>query len=113
MSNAASSLVAAYLLSPRLAGLWGGLFMALGVLTWGRKLLKRIGRDILKLGVPLAATAQFSQAAVVTALNVLGYNASINQTIVGGLAGAGLAAAPDKLDWAMLRRSCSTGYGAR
>ena len=104
VSNAASSLVAAHLLSPRLAGLWGGVFMAFGVLTWGRKLLERIGRDILKLDVPLAATAQFSQAAVVTVLNVVGYNASINQTIVGGLAGAGLAAAPDKLDRSMLRK---------
>lgn len=104
VSNAASSLVAAHLLSPRLAGLWGGLFIALGVLTWGRKLLERIGRDILKLDVPLAATAQFSQAVTITALNIVGYNASINQTIVGGLAGAGLAAAPDKVDWSMLRK---------
>ncbi len=104
VSNAASSLVAAHLLSPRLAGLWGGLFIALGVLTWGRKLLERIGRDILKLNVPLAATAQFSQAATITALNIVGYNASINQTIVGGLAGAGLAEAPDKVDWRMLHK---------
>lgn len=104
VSNAASSLVMAKLLSPRLAGLWGGAFMALGVLTWGQGLLKRIGHDILRLDVPLAATAQLSQALTLTAINTLGYNASINQTIIGGLAGAGTAVAPDKLDRGVLRK---------
>ena len=104
VSNAASSLVAAHLLTPRLAGLWGGAFMALGVLTWGRRLLERIGRDILSLDVPLAATAQLSQALTLTAINALGYNASINQTIVGGLTGAGAAVAPEKLDHSVLRK---------
>lgn len=104
VSNAASSLVAAHFLSPRPAGLWGGVFIALGVLTWGRPLLERIGRDILHLDLPLAAAAQLSQAAVLTAVNAIGYNASINQTIVGGLAGAGMAAAPDRLDRSMLRK---------
>lgn len=104
VSNAASSLVAVHIVSPRPAGLWGGLFMALGVLTWGRPLLERIGRDILRLDLPLAVTAQFSQALSLTAANLIGYNASINQTIVGGLAGAGVAVAPDNLDRSMVRK---------
>ncbi|MGI8576712.1 MAG: hypothetical protein ACR2KG_02085 [Nocardioidaceae bacterium] len=35
VSNAASSLVIAHPVSARLAGLYGGVFMAIGVLTWG------------------------------------------------------------------------------
>jgi phosphate/sulfate permease len=104
VSNAVSALVTLNLMPARLAGLWGGAFMALGVLTWGRGLLQRIGRDIVRLDVPLAATAQASQAISITAINILGHNASINQTIVSGLTGAGLAAAPERVDWSVLRR---------
>lgn len=103
VSNAASALVLAHLGPARSAGAWGGLFMALGVLTWGRGLLRRVGHDILTLDVPLAATAQLSQAITLTAANVVGYNASINQTIVAGLIGTGAAARPDKLDRKVLR----------
>ncbi len=103
VSNAASSLVTAGMLSPRLAGLWGGFFMALGVLTWGQRLLGRIGHDILPLDVPLAGTAQLSKAISLSVINAFGYNASINQTIVGGLVGVGSAVARDKLDRKVLR----------
>lgn len=103
VSNAASSLVKSDLLSPRLAGLWGGAFMALGVLTWGRRLLGRIGHDILLLDVPLAATAQLSKAMTLSAINAFGYNASINQTIVGGLTGVGGAVARNKLNRGVVR----------
>lgn len=103
VSNAAASLVLGHITSARLAGVLGGAFMALGVLTWGRGLLRRVGKDILDLDVPLAASAQLSQAITLSAENALGYNASINQTIVGGLTGTGVAAAPDKLNRKVLR----------
>lgn len=103
VSNAASSLVSSHLLTPRLAALFGGGFMALGVLTWGRRTLERIGQDIIPLDVSLAAVAQFSKALTLTALNLLGYNASINQTIVGGLVGAGTAVARNKVNRRVVR----------
>ena len=86
-----------------MAGLYGGFFMLIGILTWGQRLLERIGHDILKLDVPLAATAQLSQAITLTVINAIGYNASINQTIVGGLTGSGLAAGRNKLNWKVIR----------
>ena len=103
VSNAASSLVALNVLPARWAGLYGGCFMALGVLTWGERLLERIGRDILKLNVPLAAIAQLSQAFSITIINSAGYNASINQTIVGGLTGTGVGMDRTKVNWKVLR----------
>lgn len=103
VSNAAASLVALHLLSARAAGLYGGVFIALGVLTWGRPLLRRIGHDIIQLDVPLAATAQLAQAITLTIINAAGYNASINQTIVGGLTGSGLAANRSALKWKVIR----------
>lgn len=91
VSNAAASLVTTGQFSPRIAGLFGGAFMALGVLTWGARMLSRIGHDILPLDVQMAATAQFSKALALSGANALGYNASINQTIVAGLIGVGVA----------------------
>jgi PiT family inorganic phosphate transporter len=103
VSNAASSLADTGLFSPRIAALWGGFFMALGVVTWGRRLLERIGHEILPLDVPLAATAQFSKAVAISTLNAFGYNASINQSIVGGLTGVGLATDRSKLNRGAVR----------
>ncbi len=103
VSNAASSLVAVKILSPRFAGLYGGFFMLLGVLTWGQRLLMRIGHDILKLDVPLAATAQLAQAISQTVINAVGYNASINQTIIGGMTGSGLSVGRNRLNWQVIR----------
>lgn len=103
VSNAASSLVTSSLLSPRAAGLFGGAFMALGVLTWGRRMLDRIGHDILPLDVQQAATAQFSKAVALSGANALGYNASINQTIIGGLIGVGTAQKENKLNRTVAR----------
>jgi len=45
-----------------------------------------------------ATIAQLAQAATISLINGLGYNASINQTIVGALAGAGTAAEGSNVD---------------
>lgn len=104
VSNAVSALATTDLLSGRLLlGLYGGAFMALGALTWGRRLTERIGRDVVILDVPLAATAQLAQAASLSVLNALGHNASINQTIVGGLAGAGTGVDRRLVNWPVIR----------
>ena len=50
-----------------------------------------------------AAIAQPAQAATISLINGLGYNASINQTIVGALAGAGTAAEGSNVDRRLLR----------
>jgi PiT family inorganic phosphate transporter len=91
VSNAASSLVATHLLPPITAAGFGGVFIALGVLTWGRRLMERIGTGIVRIDLAAAASSQLAQALTLTGLNLSGYNSSINQTIVGGLLGAGLA----------------------
>jgi PiT family inorganic phosphate transporter len=77
--------------------------MALGVLTWGGRMLARIAHDILPLDVPLAATAQFAKALALSGANALGYNASINQTIVGGLVGAGASVARSRINRRVVR----------
>ncbi|MGH9065895.1 MAG: inorganic phosphate transporter, partial [Acidimicrobiales bacterium] len=64
---------------------------ALGALTWGRPLLHRVAFDIVSVDRPMATAAQLVQAAVILTAVSLGYFTSMNQALVGAMAGAGVA----------------------
>jgi PiT family inorganic phosphate transporter len=91
VSNATAVFVSTGFTGPFAAGVVGGLGLALGVLTWGRPLLKRVAFDIVKLDLSMATAAQLVQALVVLSAVFFGYFTSMNQALVGALAGAGLA----------------------
>lgn len=91
VANATGSLVGTHTLGPLAAGLVGGLGLAAGVLTWGRPLLQRVAFDIVAVDRPMATAAQLVQASVVLAAVGLGFFTSMNQALVGAMAGAGAA----------------------
>ncbi len=91
VANATGSLVATRTFSPLVAGVVGGGGLALGVLTWGRPLLRRVAFDIVTLDRSMATAAQGVQAAVVITAVGFGLFTSMNQALVGAMAGAGAA----------------------
>ncbi|MBO0693480.1 MAG: anion permease [Acidimicrobiaceae bacterium] len=91
VANATGSLVGTHTLGPLAAGLVGGLGLAAGVLTWGRPLLQRVAFDIVSVDRPMATAAQLVQAAVVLSAVAFGFFTSMNQALVGAMAGAGMA----------------------
>jgi PiT family inorganic phosphate transporter len=91
VSNASGALVGTGTFSPLAAGAVGGAGLAVGVLTWGRPLLHRVAFEIVDVDRPMATAAQLVQAAVVLAAVAFGYFTSMNQALVGAMAGAGLA----------------------
>jgi PiT family inorganic phosphate transporter len=91
VANATGSLVATRAFSPLVAGVVGGSGLALGVLTWGRPLLNRVAFDIVKLDRPMATAAQGVQAVVVIVAVSFGFFTSMNQALIGAMAGAGAA----------------------
>ncbi|HVB13247.1 MAG TPA: inorganic phosphate transporter [Candidatus Dormibacteraeota bacterium] len=91
VSNATGALVGARVLAAGPAGVLGGLGLAAGVLIWGRPLLARVAFDIVRVDRVMAVAAQLGQAAVVLVAVSLGYFTSLNQALVGAMAGAGLA----------------------
>lgn len=91
VANATGSLVGTHTLGPLAAGLVGGLGLAAGVLTWGRPLLQRVAFDIVSVDRPMATAAQLVQAAVVLGAVAFGFFTSMNQALVGAMAGAGIA----------------------
>jgi PiT family inorganic phosphate transporter len=98
VANATGSLVATRTFSPLTAGLVGGGGLALGVITWGRPLLGRVAFDIVKLDRPMATAAQAVQAIVVISAVSFGFFTSMNQALIGAMAGAGAARGRHSID---------------
>jgi PiT family inorganic phosphate transporter len=88
---ASGALVGPDILSARAAGALCGVGIAAGVLLTGRRLLDRVAFDIVDVDRATAATAQFVQALVILVAVSFGYFTSLNQALVGAMAGAGTA----------------------
>jgi inorganic phosphate transporter, PiT family len=91
VSNASGALVGTGTFSPLDAGAVGGAAIAVGVLTWGKPLLRRVAFEIVDVDRAMATAAQLVQAAVVLAAVAFGFFTSMNQALVGAMAGAGFA----------------------
>lgn len=91
VSNATAVFLSVHLSGPWLAGTIGGAGLAAGVLTWGRPLLERVAFDVVRMDMKMATAAQLVQALVVLSAVWFGYFTSMNQALIGAMAGAGLA----------------------
>lgn len=91
VSNATGVFILTHLFSLTLAGLIGGVAMAVGSLTWGRRILQTIAFDVVKMDLTMASAAQGVQALVVLVAVTQGLFTSMNQALIGAMAGTGLA----------------------
>ncbi len=91
VSNASGALVGTGTFGPLAAGAIGGAGIALGVITWGKPLLRRVAFEIVEVDRAMATAAQLVQAGVVLAAAAFGSSTSMNQALVGAMAGAGFA----------------------
>ncbi len=58
VSNATGVFILTHLFSLTVAGLIGGVAMAVGTLTWGRRILKTVAFDVVKMDLTMASAAQ-------------------------------------------------------
>src|SRR5690242_18793752 len=91
VSNASGALVGTGTFSPLAAGALGGAAIAVGVLTWGKPLLRRVAFEIVDVDRAMATAAQLVQATVVLGAVAFGFFTSMNQALVAAMAGAGFA----------------------
>ncbi|HZU03658.1 MAG TPA: inorganic phosphate transporter [Ktedonobacteraceae bacterium] len=91
VSNATGAFILTHLFSLMVAGLSGGVAMAVGTLTWGRRILHTVAFDVVKMDLTMASAAQGVQALVVLAAVTQGLFTSMNQALIGAMAGTGLA----------------------
>jgi PiT family inorganic phosphate transporter len=88
VSNAASSIVG--MGHPELlAKAYSGSLMALGLITWGRRLVRTIGGEMGAISPRSYLAAHITKIASLLMINTLGLNASMNQTLVAALARLG------------------------
>ncbi|MGH2485683.1 MAG: inorganic phosphate transporter [Ktedonobacterales bacterium] len=91
VSNATGAFILTHLFALTVAGLIGGLAMAVGALTWGKRILRTVAFDVVTMDLTMASAAQGVQALVVIAAVTQGYFTSMNQALIGAMAGAGFA----------------------
>ncbi|MGI0156303.1 MAG: inorganic phosphate transporter, partial [Thermoplasmata archaeon] len=104
VANATAVFVSTGLTGVLLAGVIGGVALAVGVLTWGGRLLSTVASDIVRVDRPMAIAAQSAQAVVILfSVVFLGAFTSMNQALIGGMAGAGLARGERTIHWPTLR----------
>ncbi|MCL6453906.1 MAG: inorganic phosphate transporter family protein [Alicyclobacillus sp.] len=99
VSNATGVLIMTHLFNLWTAGLVGGVGLLLGVLTWGRPLLRKVAFDIVHVDLSMASAAQLVQALVVVLAVAFGFFTSMNQALVGAMMGAGLARGSGSIEW--------------
>ncbi|MGB6501749.1 MAG: inorganic phosphate transporter [Thermoplasmata archaeon] len=111
VSNASGAFVMTGLFELLLAGVIGGVGLAVGVLTWGRPLLQRVAFDLVRLDPRMAMSAQLAQSIVVLTSVGFGLFTSLNQALVGAMIGTGVARGQSTVLWKPIR-SILLGWGA-
>jgi PiT family inorganic phosphate transporter len=71
-------------------GLFGGVAMAIGAITYSTRVMRTVGTSITTLDAMSAFVAQFGSALTVHLFTQFGIPVSTSQAIVGGVIGAGL-----------------------
>lgn len=99
VSNATGVFIMTHLFNLWIAGLIGGIGLLIGVLTWGKPLLKKVAFDVVHVDLSMASAAQFVQALVVLLAVALGFFTSMNQALVGAMMGAGIARGTGTIEW--------------
>jgi len=76
--------------TPRLIGLFGGIALSVGVITYSWRVMETVGRGITRLDATTGFAAQLGAASTIWIFTQFGIPVSSSQAIVGGVAGAGL-----------------------
>ncbi len=88
--NAVGPIANLGIVDPNLLLLTGGLSIAVGAATYGRKVADTVGKGITPLDIPGAFVAQISSAFGMHLFSMLGIPVSTSSAIVGAVVGVGL-----------------------
>jgi PiT family inorganic phosphate transporter len=91
VSNASGALIMSHRYSLLTAGMIGGAAIAIGAITWGRRILQTVAFDVVNMDLSMATAAQGVQALVVLVAVSQGFFTSMNQALIASMAGTGLA----------------------
>ncbi len=103
VANAVGVFSMVNLTTTTVAGFLGGLAMAIGALSWGQRILKRVAFDVVKTDLAMASAAQLVQALVVLLAVSQGLFTSMNQALIGAMTGTGFARGRRTIQWPVIR----------
>ncbi len=83
--------------------LFGGLFLFIGMITWGYKVIRTVGQKITDLTNTRGFSIDFSTATVVLIASKLGMPISTTHTVVGAVIGIGLARGLSTVNFKIVR----------
>jgi PiT family inorganic phosphate transporter len=101
LANGEMSLTAG--IPPELLAL-GGIGIAFGCMTWGRRVMKTVGGRITSLTNTRGFSVDFAAATTVLVASKLGLPISTSHTIVGAVIGVGLARGLEAIDLSVIKK---------
>lgn len=104
IGNAIGFVVSTNLMSVMLASMLGGIFLAIGSITFSKRVMKTVGHGITELDSWMAFSAQTGAAITLYILTFFGMPTSITTAVVGGVVGVGLVKGVAAVDrWSIFR----------
>jgi PiT family inorganic phosphate transporter len=85
-----------------------GVFLALGILRVGWRIVRTVGRKLFRVRTVHAFGAQSATVTIVLLSSLLGFPVSTTQIVTSAVAGAGAADRPKAVHWLVLRRMLIT-----
>ncbi|MEA2055337.1 MAG: inorganic phosphate transporter [Candidatus Thermoplasmatota archaeon] len=82
----------------------GGIGIAIGCMTWGRKVMRTVGRRITTLTNTRGFSVDFGAATTVLVASNLGLPISTSHTVVGAVIGVGLARGLEAVDFSVIKK---------
>jgi PiT family inorganic phosphate transporter len=82
----------------------GGVGIAIGCLTWGRRVMKTVGSRITSLTNTRGFSVDFGAATTVLVASKLGLPVSTSHTVVGAVIGVGLARGLEAVDLSVIKK---------
>ena len=82
----------------------GGLGIAMGCMTWGRRVMKTVGSRITNLTNTRGFSVDFGAATTVLVASKLGLPISTSHTVVGAVIGVGLARGLEAVDLSVIKK---------
>lgn len=101
--NAVGVFYGLHLMNAMQAGFVGGVVMAIGALTWGRPILEKVGKGLVDLDLRMGLGAKLAQSLTAHTAAWAGYPTSMNQALLGGMAGAAGARGQKPMSWKAVR----------
>jgi PiT family inorganic phosphate transporter len=82
----------------------GGFGIALGCITWGRKVMETVGKKITSLTHTRGFSVEFAAATTVLIASKMGLPISTSHTVVGAVIGVGLARGLEAVDMTIIKK---------